>query len=105
MILCFGTFAKILSCCSKKLPDVRFVPRIAWVVDRMHSSLGPVVDSDIADGNFDGMVGNKSVVSRLLSCERGFELSNKSLPSAEVAAERFRAKVLPFIDQDKKLYQ
>lgn len=101
MILCFGIFAGILSYCRKILPEVKFVPRIAWVVDKMNSSLGSKIKSDVADGDLDGMEGNSSVVSRLLSCERGFELSNISLPSVEVAAERFKAKVLPFIDDDK----
>lgn len=50
MILCFGIFARVLSYCRKKrLPEVKFVPRIAWVMDKMNSSLGVQIESDVAD--------------------------------------------------------
>lgn len=99
MILCFGVFARILSCCTKDLPQIKFVPRIAWVVDRRNSSLASGLDLDVDDPV--GMEGNNPVVSRLLSCERPLVLNDKQLPSLAVARERFKTKVMPFINDDK----
>lgn len=99
MILCFGTFVRTLSCCTKCLPQVKFVPKVAWVVDRCNSSLASGLDYVVDDP--DGMEGNKAVVSRLLSCERPLVLNDKQLPSLAVARERFKSKVMPFINDDK----
>lgn len=107
MVLCFGIFARILNHCSQAF-QYKFVPRIAWVVDRWHSSLAIELDFEVTDNDLDTMEGNPTVVSKLLACTLRFELSDKSfepsgnpLPSVKVATERFKAKVLPFIDQDK----
>ena len=72
MRLCFGIFARILNCCNQGFAQDKFVPRIAWVVDRRKSSLASKLDFDVNDP--DGMEGNPPVVSRLLSCERPLEL-------------------------------
>lgn len=98
MILCFGIFADILNRCNLGLPQERFVPRLAWVVDRRNSSLASKLNFDVDDP--DGMEGNKTVVSRLLSCDRPLKLRDKQLPSLAVARERFKSKVMPFINED-----
>lgn len=98
MILCFGIFASILSCCTQGKPKFEFVPRVAWVVDRRNSSLASGLDFDVDDP--DGMEGNKPVVSKLLSCDRPLVLKDKQLPSLQVARERFKSKVMPFIYED-----
>lgn len=100
MVLCFGVFAQILNHCSQAF-QYKLVPRIAWVVDRRHSSLAATLDFEVKDDDLDTMEGNPTVVSKLLHCTLAFELSGESLPSVEVAAERFKAKVMPFIDSDK----
>lgn len=98
MILCFGIFADVLNRCNLGLPQEGFVPRVAWVVDRRNSSLASNLDFDVDDP--DGMEGNKPVVSRLLSCERPLKLRDKQLPSLQVARERFKSEVMPFISED-----
>lgn len=98
MILCFGIFADILNRCNLGLPQDGFVPRLAWVVDRRNSSLASKLNFDVDDP--DGMEGNKTVVSRLLSCDRPLKLRDKQLPSLAVARERFKSKVMPFINED-----
>lgn len=98
MILCFGIFADILNRCNLGLPQERFVPRLAWVVDRHNSSLAIGLDFDVDDP--DGMEGNGGVVCRLLLCERRLKLRDKQLPSLQVARERFKSKVMPFINED-----
>lgn len=99
MTLCFGVFADILNRCNLGLPQEGFVPRLAWVVDRRNSSLASNLDFDVDDP--DGMEGNKPVVSRLLSCKRPLKLRDKQLPSLQVARERFKSKVMPFINEEK----
>jgi hypothetical protein len=99
MRLCFGIFARILNCCNQGFAQDKFVPRIAWVVDRRNSSLASKLDFDVNDP--DGMEGNPPVVSRLLSCERPLELRDGHFPSVEIARERFRTKVMPFFDEDR----
>lgn len=103
MILCFGTFAKVLNCCKQILPQDKFVPRLAWVVDKMNSSLAVNLKSEDISDNFDigEMEGNPAVVSKLLSCNQRFELRDKSLPSVEVASESFKSAVMPYINEDK----
>lgn len=98
MILCFGIFAGVLNHCNLGLPQERFVPRLAWVVDRHNSSLAIGLDFDVDDP--DGMEGNGGVVCRLLLCERRLRLRDKQLPSLQVARERFKSKVMPFINED-----
>jgi len=98
MILCFGIFASALSYCTHGTPQVKFIPRVAWVVDRRNSSLANELDFDVDDP--DGLEGNKAVVSRLLSCERPLVLRDKQLPSPQVARERFKSKVMPYINED-----
>lgn len=98
MRLCFGIFAKILNLCNRDLPQEKFVPRIAWAVDRQNSSLASGLDYSVDDP--DGMEGNKSVVSKLLSCERPLILRDQRLPTLEVACERFKSKVMPHINED-----
>lgn len=101
MLLCFGTFAKILNLCNLNMPQDRFVPKVAWVVDRLSSSLGSnLEDEDIVDDPA-VMEGNKAVVSRLLSCERPLKLRDEQLPSLAVTRERFKSKVMPYINEDK----
>lgn len=94
MILCFGTFAGILSCCAQGLPRVKFVPRVAWVVDRRNSSLATGLDFVVDDP--DGMAGNPAVVSNLLSCKRPLKLreSEEYRPSIKDARKRFEDKVM-----------
>lgn len=99
MVLCFGIFAKILSCCRLDLPQEKFVSRIAWSVDKQNSSLAS--DLDFVVDNPEGMEGNKSLVSKLLSCKQSFVLRDKQLPSLEDARERFKSQVMPFIDDEK----
>ncbi len=99
MILCFGVFANILNLCKRGLPQDKFVPRIAWVVDRQNSSLASDLNYVVDDP--DGMEGNKSVVSKLLSCVRPLILKDTQLPSLAVARERFKSKVMPFIKDDR----
>ncbi len=99
MRLCFGIFAKILSYCKQGLTQNKFVPRIAWVVDRRNSCLASKLDFDVDDP--DDIEGNPPVVSRLLSCERPFELRDGHFPSVEIARERFNAKVMPVLLPDK----
>lgn len=98
MTLCFGIFARVLNCCTHGKPEYEFIPRVAWVIDRRNSSLASGLDFDVDDP--DGMAGNKPVVSRLLSCERPLKLRDKQLPSLQVARERFKSKVMPFINED-----
>ena len=111
MILCFGTFAKALyCCCSPRLLQSRFIPRVAWVIDTKNSSLqrrpreeGAVDIEPRAEFSSDDLgriEGNPQVASRLLSCQRSFELNNKCLPSVETATKRFEDAVMPFIDKD-----
>lgn len=106
MILCFGIFAGILNCCKRELSQDKFVPRIAWVLDRQNRSLKSESKEDrdedkgTAVDNPDNMEGNKSVVSRLLSCKRPLVLRDKQLPPLEVARERFKSQVMPFINED-----
>lgn len=99
MILCFGIFAKVLNYCNQRLAQNKFVPRIAWVVDRRNSSLASNLDFDVNDP--DGMEGNPAVVSKLLSCNRPFEIRDKPVPSVEIARERFKSKVMPVLTPDK----
>lgn len=99
MILCFGTFATILNLCRQDLTQLRFLVSLVWALDRKNSALGSDLE-DIVDDP-DGMEGNKPVVSRLLSCERPLKLRDEQLPSLSVARERFKAKVLPHINEDK----
>lgn len=109
MVLCFGIFAQILNRSKQGIKQqYKFVPKIAWIVDRWNSSLAIDFDFEVTADELDTMAGNPAVVSKLVHCTQAFELSGKSvepsgesLPSVEVAAERFKAKVLPFIDQDK----
>lgn len=97
MVLCFGTFASILNCCKQNLPQDKFVPRIAWVVDRRNSSLGSEIDFDVEDpADIDG---NKTVVTRLLSCQRSLKLRDKRLPSHRTAKERFASQVMPSMNE------
>ena len=97
MVLCFGTFASILNCCKQNLPQDKFVPRIAWVVDRRNSSLGSEIDFDVEDpADIDG---NKPVVTRLLSCQRPLVLRDKQLPSHRTAKERFASQVMPSMNE------
>lgn len=98
MILCFGIFGNILNICNHQLPQEKFISRVAWVVDRRNSSLAYGLDFEVDDPN--GMEGNKSVVSRLLSCRNRLVIRDECLPSAEVARERFKSKVMPFIGED-----
>lgn len=98
MILCFGIFAKILNLCTYERSQGKFIPRVAWVIDSCNSSLAIGLDFDVDDP--DGMEGNKTVVSRLLSCDRPLKLRDKQLPSLAVARERFKSKVMPFINED-----
>lgn len=98
IILYCGIFASALSYCTHGTPQVKFIPRVAWVVDRRNSSLASELDSDADDP--DGLEGNKAVVSRLLSCERPLVLRDKQLPSPQVARERFKSKVMPYINED-----
>lgn len=98
MTLCFGIFARVLSCCTHGKPEYEFIPRVAWVIDRRNSSLASGLDFDVDDP--DGMEGNKPVVSKLLSCEHSLVLRDKQLPSLVVACERFKSKVMPFINED-----
>lgn len=97
-MLCFGTFGSVLNMCNQGLPQDKFIPRVAWVVDRKNSSLASGLDSVVDDPKT--MEGNKEVVSRLLSCERPLKLRDKCLPSLEVARERFKSEVMPFISED-----
>lgn len=101
MILCFGIFAGILSCCAQGLPQVKFVPRVAWVVDRQNSSLAIGLDFVVDDP--DGMAGNPAVVSNLISCKRPLNLreSKEYRPSIKDARKRFKDKVMPFLDESK----
>lgn len=109
MILCFGTFAGVLNCCKQGLPQERFIPRVVWVVDRKNRCLGSKSREDrydseqeeIPDDFLDNMEGNKTVVSKLLSCGRGLRLRDKHLPSVDIASERFKAKIMPYINEDK----
>lgn len=101
MVLNFGIFAGILNCCRQGLPGVKFVPRIAWIVDKRNSSLGSELNFVVTDDKLDGMEGNSTVVSKLLACKQSFELTDEYRPSLEVAREEFKSKVLPFIDEDK----
>lgn len=97
MVLCFGTFARILNCCKQNLPQDKFVPRIAWVVDRRNSSLGSEIDFDVEDpADIDG---NKTVVTRPLSCQRPLVLRDKQLPSHRTAKERFASQVMPSMNE------
>lgn len=106
MTLCFGIFAGILNCCKRELSQEKFVPRIAWVLDRRNRSLKSESKEDrdedkgSAVDNPDNTEGNKSVVSRLLSCKRPLVLRENQLPSLEVARERFKSQVMPFINED-----
>lgn len=106
MILCFGIFVGILNCCKRELSQEKFVPRIAWVLDRRNRSLKSESKEDrdedkgSAVDNPDNTEGNKSVVSRLLSCKRPLVLRENQLPSLEVARERFKSQVMPFINED-----
>lgn len=98
MILCFGTFGAVLNICKQGLPQDKFIPRVAWVVDRRNSSLASELDFDVDDpGDIEG---NTPVVSKLLSCKQSFVLRDNCLPSVEVARERFKSKVMPFINED-----
>jgi len=97
MRLCFGVFAKILNLCKQNITQVQFVPRIAWVVDRCNSSLGSGVDFVVEDP--EGMEGNGSVVTNLLGCKKSLVLREGCRPSVEVARDRFKSKVMPFIKE------
>ena len=109
MVLCFGIYARILNHCKHGLPQEKFIPRVVWVVDRKNRCLGSksredTCDSEqeeISDDRLDDMEGNKSVVSRLLSCRQGLELRDKHFPLAKDASEQFKAKVMPYIHEDK----
>lgn len=101
MILCFGTFVSVLSYYTQGQPDVKFVPRVAWVVDTKNSSLGKGLTSNVSEDELDGMEGNPEVVCRLLSCKRPLVLRDKQLPSLAVARARFKSKVMPFINEEK----
>jgi len=103
MILCFGTFAKALSCCRHGLTENEFVARIVWVIDRKNSCLGESLDYEITEEFLDDRedIGNPSVVSKLLSCKQALTLRSNKLPSTEIACETFKDKVIPFIDPDK----
>lgn len=98
MILCFGIFAKVLNLCTHERSQGKFIPRVAWVIDSCNSSLAIGLDFDVDDP--DGMEGNKTVVSRLLSCDRRLKLRDKQLPSLLIARERFKSEVMPFISED-----
>lgn len=98
MMLCFGTFVGILSCCTHGMPQLEFVPRVAWVLDRKNSSLEIGLKTVVDD--LDGMPGNPHVVSNLLRCERPLVLRDKQQPSLAVACERFKSKVMPHISED-----
>lgn len=102
MILCFGIFARILNCCRQDvLPGVKFVPKIAWVVDRKNSSLAVGLKDEVKDEELDDMEGNSTVVTKLLSCERPLVIKSKRLPSIEEASKDFKSKVMPHINGDK----
>ena len=101
MVLCFGIFAKILNCCNQRLPQDKFVPRIAWSVDKRNSSLASKLDDEEEINDPEDMEGNKSVVSKLLSCKLPLVLRDKWLPSLEDARERFTSQVMPFINAEK----
>lgn len=103
MILCFGTFASVLNRCKQGLSQDKFIPRIVWVVDSKNRCLGDGLDYEISGDDLETMemLGNPSVVSKLLSCKQSLNLRTTSRPSLEIVAERFNAKVVPFIDEDK----
>ncbi len=101
MRLCFGTFANILNCCKQRLPQDKFVSRVAWVIDAKNSSLGSGLDFEVSDDDLATMEGNPSVVSKLLSCKRALNIRDTYLPPIEVAYKRFKDHVMPFIDEDK----
>lgn len=101
MILCLGTFGKVLSCCKQEISEAKLIARIAWVVDEMNSCLGANLDYEISAKELDTIkIGNASVVSKLLSCSQNFELSKGKRPSVEKARERFNSEVMPFINED-----
>lgn len=100
MKLCFGTYASIMKCCSQLAQD-KLVPRIIWVVDEKNSALGVGVTEAVSSDELDGMEGNKTVVSKLLSCNQALKLKNRHLPSIEIACERFKSKVMPCLIPDK----
>lgn len=103
MILCFGTFASVLNRCKQGLSQDKFIPRIVWVVDSKNRCLGDGLDYEISGDDLETMemLGNPSVVSKLLSCKQSLNLRTTSRPSLEIVAERFNAKVVPYIDEDK----
>lgn len=98
MVLCFGTFASVLNLCKLNLTQERFVPRIAWVIDRRNHSLGSELDFDVEDPG--DITPNKDEVSRLLSCQRPLVLKDGQPPSQKLAHERFTSQVMPFIKEN-----
>lgn len=101
MVLCFGILAKILKCCNKGLSQVRFVPKIAWVVDPKNSCLEENLLYEVTDDVLDTMPGNPTLVTKLLRCKNIFKIKSEYLPSVPVARTRFKDKVLPLIDPQK----
>lgn len=102
MVLCFGIFAKTLSLCRQKTPEIKLIARIAWTVDRMNSCLGAGLDYEIPDDELDiKSLGNAPVVSRLLSCEQDFALKRNKKPTVEIVCKGFKDKVMPFLAEDK----
>ncbi len=102
MILCFGTFARVLSGCREKISATKFVARIAWTVDQMNSCLEAGLDYEISDKDLETIksLGNAPVVSKLLSCNQDFELKSNKRPLIEDTRKRFESKVMPFISED-----
>lgn len=102
MILCFGTFGRVLNCCRHGISMSRFVARVAWVVDTKNRCLGAGLDYEIDDNALDTIknLSNPPVASRLLSCKQDFELNGNKEPPVDVSFKRFKSKVMPFINED-----
>lgn len=101
MRLCFGTFATILNLCKKNnVSQTPFIAKIVWSVDNHNSCIGYEDKADIIKDP-ECISGEKTKVSRLLSCTREFQYNSVKRESKYVI-ERLERAISADLDEDKK---